>query len=127
MTNNEILLSGMFAQLYARLVTAAILKTHVFYSDLAPIVFGIQLSEVSTAQYDALWGLVATSMSVDISHGRAPLAALYVSRSTDDKKPSRKFFREYHKITGKHLSDKEWQALVQQVYTQYESNLREPS
>lgn len=124
MTNNEILLSGMFAQLYARLITAAVLKTYVYYSDLAPIVFGVQLSVISSAQYDALWSLVKETMNVDIAHGRPPLAALYVSRASDSKLPAKKFFREYHKLTGKNLSEAEWQALVENVWEHYQPNLR---
>jgi len=124
MTNNEILLSGMFAQLYARLMTAAVLKTYVYYSDLAPIVFGVQLSVISSAQYDALWSLVKETMNVDIAHGRPPLAALYVSRASDSKLPAKKFFREYHKLTGQNLSEAEWQALVENVWEHYQPNLR---
>ncbi|QZE56519.1 hypothetical protein pEaSNUABM40_00324 [Erwinia phage pEa_SNUABM_40] len=127
MTNNEIILTGVFAQLYSRLTTAAVLETYVYYSDLAPVVFGVQLSTVSNSQYNALWELVAKTMRVDIAAGRPPLAALYVSRATDEKTPSKKFFKEYYKLTGVHLSETDWRALVEHVWKSYAPDLREPS
>ncbi|AXG67358.1 hypothetical protein MPK70_gp323 [Erwinia phage pEa_SNUABM_33] len=126
MTNNEIVLSGVFAQIYSRLTTAAILKTYVYYSDLSPAVFGLQLN-VSTAQYHALWEFVVKTMRLDIANGRPPLAALYVSRANDEKAPAKKFFSEYYKLTGKRLTLDEWQALVEHVWKSYEPDLREPS
>lgn len=126
MTNNEIVLSGVFAQIYSRLISAAILKTYVYYSDLSPAVFGLQLN-VSTAQYHALWEFVVKTMRLDIANGRPPLAALYVSRANDEKAPAKKFFSEYYKLTGKRLTLDEWQALVEHVWKSYEPDLREPS
>lgn len=127
MTNNEIVLTGVFAQLYSRLVTAAILKAHVYYSDLAPVVFGVQLTRMSQTQYAALWDMVARTMRLDIANNRPPVAALYVSRANETKKPSQAFFTEYKKLTGKHLTDEDWAKLVEEVWAHYTPDLREPS
>lgn len=127
MTKNEIVLSGVFAQIYSRLTTAAVLETYVYYSDLAPAVFGIQLSSIGKAQYEALWEFVVKTMRVDIENGRPPLAALYVSRANDEKEPPRKFFSEYYKLTGRRLTKTEWQALVEHVWKSYAPDLRELS
>lgn len=126
MTNNEIVLSGVFAQIYSRLTTAAILKTYVYYSDLSPAVFGLQL-DVSAAQYNALWSFIVKTMRLDIENGRPPLAALYVSRANDEKTPAKKFFSAYYKLTGKHLTQADWQALVEDVWKSYAPDLRELS
>lgn len=127
MTNNEIVLTGVFAQLYSRLVTAAILKAHVYYSDLAPVVFGVQLTRMNQTQYAALWSMVAKTMRLDIANNRPPVAALYVSRANDSKKPTQAFFSEYKKLTGKYLTDEDWAKLVEEVWAHYTPDLREPS
>lgn len=123
--NNEIVVTGVFAQLYARLVMAAIQRVHVYYSDLSPVVFGIQYTRMSKTQHNALWDLVAMTMRLDIENGRPPIAALYVSRANDTKKPSPAFFREYAKLTGKQLTEEEWNTLVERVWEQYAPDLRE--
>lgn len=127
MTNNEIILTGVFAQLYARLVMAAVQRVHVYYSDLAPVVFGVQFTRVGKAQYKALEALILETMRLDIQNGRPPLAAVYVSRANDTKKPTQSFFNEYAKLTGKHLTDDEWSMLVEHVWKQYAPDIREPS
>ncbi len=124
MTSNQIAVTGIYAQLYSRLISAAILGTHVYYSDLSPVVYGVNLTRMNASQYDALWDLVVATMRTDIENGRPPVAALFVSRSTDSKTPSKRFFQEYHKLTGKRLTDHEWQALVEQVWQVYTPNLR---
>lgn len=127
MTNTEIVLTGVFAQLYSRLVTAAILKAHVYYSDLSPVVFGVKLTRMDQTQYAALWEMVAKTMRLDIANNRPPVAALYVSRANDSKKPTQAFFSEYRKLTGKYLTDEDWAKLVEEVWAQYTPDLREPS
>lgn len=122
--NNEIVLTGIFAQLYTRLVLAAILRTPVYYSDLVPVVFGLHLSNISTAQYDALWDMLVKTMRVDIANGRIPVAAMYVSKATDSKTPGKRFFREYRKLTGIDLQESEWSTLVSNLYAQYTPDLR---
>lgn len=119
MKNEEIILTGVFAQLYSRLVSAAVQRVYVYYSDLSPVVFGVQFTRVSKEQHNALWDLIALTMRVDIEHGRPPLAALYVSRANDTKKPSQAFFNEYMKLTGRYLTDEEWKLLVENVWKQY--------
>ncbi|QZE59563.1 hypothetical protein MPK66_gp319 [Erwinia phage pEa_SNUABM_2] len=127
MINSEVILTGVFAQLYSRLVMAAIQRVHVYYSDLAPVIFGVQFTRMGKAQYKALEALVVETMRVDIKNGRPPIAAIYVSRANDTKKPTQSFFDEYERLTGKRLTDDEWLVLVEQVWKQYAPDLREPS
>lgn len=117
--NTQIIVAGVLSQLYTRLITAAIMKAHVYYSDLAPVVFGVQLTKVGKSQYQALWDVVAMTMQMDHLHGRPPVAALYVSRANASKRPPAAFFTEYERLTGKRLDDDDWQDLVDEVWAAY--------
>lgn len=124
MTHNEIILTGVFAQLYSRLVMAAVQHIHVYYSDLAPVVFGVQFTRTSPAQHIALQELVLETLRLDLKHNRPPVAALYVSRAGDTKLPMKSFFAEYTNITGQLLDEDSWQDLVEQVWRHYAPDLK---
>lgn len=119
MKTSEIVMTGVFAQLYARLVMAAINRVHIYYMDLAPVVFGVQFSKMDNSQVEAVWQMLRMSMQMDMQHNRPPLAALFVSRASELKKPGRSFFNEYEKITGIKLSYEDWQKLVEEVWAHY--------
>lgn len=129
MKTSEIVLVGVFAQMYSRLVMAAINGLHVYYSDLAPVVFGVQYTRLQKAQADVVWDLLRMTMKMDIQHERPPVAALFVSRATDTKRPGHAFFKEYEQLTGTKLTDEAWQELVKQVWAHYAAPdlSREPS
>lgn len=129
MKTPDIVLTGIFAQMYSRLVMAAINGLHVYYSDLAPVVFGIQYTRLHKEQAAVVWELLRMTMQMDVKHNRPPVAALFVSRATDTKRPGHAFFKEYEVLTGKKLTDEEWQELVVQVWSHYAAPEfdREPS
>lgn len=116
--NCNIVVQSAVAQVYTRLQLAAMHGVYAFYADLSPALFGISLTRVSTEQADTLWELIRLTMEMDSKANRLPLAALYISRVGNEKKPRAPFFIEYKRLYGKDLDSEGWDVLVRQVWEQ---------
>jgi len=110
---------GVISQIYTRLTLAALNRVHVYYSDLAPMMYGASFSKLNDAQATAIWEVLRTTMQMDIKNGRPPLAALFVSRVGTELKPGAVFFKEYKRLTGVELDLDSWKNLVQEVWAAY--------
>lgn len=118
-TLNEILINSVCAQLYSRLTLAASQGLYVYWADVSPILFGIQFDKVEDDQAETLWALLELTIQMDANAGRAPLAALFVSRKGGKRKPKPSFFSAYKKYFDKKIDEDDWEKMVDAIWKSY--------
>lgn len=118
MEKSDVIVNGIFGQVYSRLVLAATQRVLVYYNELCPVVFGIQFSKMNKEQADVIWDILVETMRMDAKAGRLPLAALYISRKYE-KKPGAGFWSAYHTLYGSEISEDEWSELVEKIWNSY--------
>lgn len=118
---NKVYVQSLVSHVYVRFVQAAFNRTYVTYPDMASVLFHYPMNGATKEQIDSMWALFDLTMQLDAKAGRAPLAALFVSRSGGKRVPKLPFFKSYQKYYGKELTEEEWRELVNQIWTDYET------
>lgn len=111
---------GTAAQVYSRLVLAAMQKQVVFMKDLSPICYGIHFTKFNEDSMAAITSVLDALIEMDAKAGRLPLAALLVSRYHGLYVPSKAFFIKANKVYDEVFTSDNWEDLVQRIYEQYE-------
>lgn len=118
--HNDVLVSGIFAQLYSRLTLAACQGMYVYWNDLSPVLFGMQFDKVDDDQAEALWAILDASIKMDAKANRLPLAALFVSRKGGSRTPRDQFYVSYKHHYGKSITEQDWTEIVKQIWQSYQ-------
>ena len=117
--HNDIIVNGIFAQLYSRMTLAACQGLYVYWGDLSPVLFGMQFDKVDDDQAEALWAILDESIKMDAKADRLPLAALFVSRKNGRRAPREQFYVAYEYHYGKRITEQDWQDIVKRIWQSY--------
>lgn len=118
--HNDIIVNGIFAQLYSRMTLAACQGLYVYWGDLSPVLFGMQFDKVDDDQAEALWAMLDASIKLDAKAGRLPLAALFVSRKGGQRTPREQFYLSYEYHYGTRIAEQDWQDIVKRIWQSYQ-------
>ena len=127
MNNKSDLLSeALVAQIYTRLVIAALHRTTVTSSDLAMILFGFRPTSLRKEQAQLINDIVCACFEFDARNNRKPLAALFVKAKQQQPGPKFAELCVSHNLTTKDIADDEpkfnswWHELTMDIYRAYD-------
>lgn len=83
------LTTPVLAQVYGRLVSAAMTQTYVTSGDVTPLIYGYKPARMSQAQARLVSDVLTQLFEFDCRHGRKPIVALFVK--TNSQSPGPKF------------------------------------
>ena len=126
--NNELMCEALMAQVYTRLVMAALHRTTVTSSDIAHILLGYRPTSLRKEQAQMINDIVCACFEFDARNKRKPLSALFVKAKQQQPGPKFAELCLKHELITKDVVQDEskfnawWRELTQDIYAAYNLN-----